>query len=1325
MGYILAVFSVFSWIMIKDTNGLSVNIYPTPALVEVGDSLEFSSTITKTDNESWKSFEFFVNSGALAAPCGGMFKKFNTCFDAFGCPFGFNFNCNFTHFNLRINNVNASLLRWSIFARVTMESNEIIPSNTLQIPVKVPLQGVSLTPNGTTTTMEKTTQVFQCFAKSFPISSLRWKLNDSLLPTLSPPKSTIDTITSTFTYIADKDDNEKTLSCSAIYGSTLFTGNAVINVLYRPTIDVSPKHNPYNVLENTTNLQFICNVTGANPAVSSLRWNKDDTLVSANAIYDIPTIRRSHAGRYTCNATNSVGSSDPFSAVIQLYVLYGIEIDSIIKRKPTEGNDVSISCSGKSYPAITDKDVTWTKENNATFNMNGIRLLMKKIQKLDKGIYICSVVINLIPTVGEPLNVTGRTTVEVDVLYVPTVTISPNYTQYNVIENTTNLQFVCSVLDANPTVTSFIWYKNGSKINGFNGTNYTIPTVHRTNNGRYTCAATNSVGASMSLSTVNLSVLYGIEIDTITKEKPIEGTRLTVICSGQSYPAMTDGDVTWTKQNNVTFNLKGKRLVIDNTNRLDSGTYVCSVVIKLIPTTGQPISVAGRTTVEVDVIYVPTVTISPNYTQYKVIENTTNLQFVCSVIDANPTVTSYNWYKDGSKINDFHGNTYTIPTVHRTNNGRYTCDATNSVGASIPSSTVNLSVLYGIELYPISKQHPTEGSQYTITCGGQSYPVMTLNDAKWSKQNNNTFRAKGLQLVISHANRLDSGTYVCTVVIQLTPTVEQPVNVSGTTSVVVDVLYRPDVAVSPEKTNPFAVKENTTDIHLTCNVTSANPAVKSYTWYKDGVKVLEDNTYTIPTVSRSHTGSYTCDATNIVGSSDPSTIQLNVLYGVSLRLSDADVSINETESWELACIGDGNPLPELAFAYIYNSTTVGEQNSNVTSIKVENANCMDTGLYMCSGNNTIGEPVFLSANIKVFCTPRTYNNVNIQDIFINGTDATLNISTTFISYPLSNMVWYRELPSGNLTDLRSEFMRSTMQSHLPYETISILQKDQLEQDEFGIYLVQASNIHGSFLLRYRVISKRAPDSPTNITAKCDITSIRVTWISRFNGGENQTFRVNYVNNNSNKTTSKGGINDKGENEIINEDNESFTPDTLYSISLVAENVFGSTTSTEIANCKTKTNQEYDQHVSQAFIGGISGSISSLLIVVFVIGGLYLWRRRKGSDGDKEPIKSDSKETDEDEEGLKANPLYVTSGDASKEDVGPVYGVVKKQKHNRKNITCDENNDEGPVYSQVQKSNTHGKQKQKEKQAKKASKHEKCNDIELASNNGWSFHMMMT
>ncbi|VDI55690.1 Hypothetical predicted protein, partial [Mytilus galloprovincialis] len=73
----------------------------------------------------------------------------------------------------------------------------------------------------------------------------------------------------------------------------------------------------------------------------------------------------------------------------------------------------------------------------------------------------------------------------------------------------------------------------------------------------------------------------------------------------------------------------------------------------------------------------------------------------------------------------------------------------------------------------------------------------------------------------------------------------------------------------------------------------------------------------------------------------------------------------------------------------------------------------------------------------------------------------------------------------------------------------------------------------------------------------------------------------------------------------------------------------------------------------------------------------------------------SKDTEveqDDDDGLKENPLYVTSGQTRDTDNGPLYSEVKKPKKGRP----VENKDETAFYSQVEKTVKKGKQKKKEK-----------------------------
>lgn len=81
-----------------------------------------------------------------------------------------------------------------------------------------------------------------------------------------------------------------------------------------------PTHNPYNILENTTNIELVCLVIDANPAATSYKWYKDSSIVSTMAIFKIPVIKKSHVGSYVCEAINIIGPSRG-SAVVKINIL--------------------------------------------------------------------------------------------------------------------------------------------------------------------------------------------------------------------------------------------------------------------------------------------------------------------------------------------------------------------------------------------------------------------------------------------------------------------------------------------------------------------------------------------------------------------------------------------------------------------------------------------------------------------------------------------------------------------------------------------------------------------------------------------------------------------------------------------------------------------------------------------------------------------------------------------------------------------------------------------------------------------------------------------
>ena len=80
-----------------------------------------------------------------------------------------------------------------------------------------------------------------------------------------------------------------------------------------------------------------------------------------------------------------------------------------------------------------------------------------------------------------------------------------------VVENVT-LKLVCQVLEANPTVNSFSWYKGSSTTPIGLLSNFSISKVIRTNSGEYRCEGSNGIGQN-GVDSVYVNVLCKYQLN--------------------------------------------------------------------------------------------------------------------------------------------------------------------------------------------------------------------------------------------------------------------------------------------------------------------------------------------------------------------------------------------------------------------------------------------------------------------------------------------------------------------------------------------------------------------------------------------------------------------------------------------------------------------------------------------------------------------------------------------------------------------------------------------------------------------------------------------
>ncbi|XP_076109522.1 uncharacterized protein LOC143078546 [Mytilus galloprovincialis] len=133
----------------------------------------------------------------------------------------------------------------------------------------------------------------------------------------------------------------------------------------------------------------------------------------------------------------------------------------------------------------------------------------------------------------------------------------------------------------------------------------------------------------------------------------------------------------------------------------------------------------------------------------------------------------------------------------------------------------------------------------------------------------------------------------------------------------------------------------------------------------------------------------------------------------------------------------------------------------------------------------------------------------------------------------------------------------------------------------------------------------------------------------YNGGQEQMFYIIVTDKDGFWQMYSTGVvgNEKG----ITKRYSLTMPAGQFNFDVFGNNSFGNATA-KGTSCGVQ-DQAKHQSGSSALVGGITGSISALLIVIFVIGVIYFIRRRHINGEDKTLIKRLSNETDEDEEVL--------------------------------------------------------------------------------------------
>ncbi|XP_063442035.1 hemicentin-1-like [Mytilus trossulus] len=290
----------------------------------------------------------------------------------------------------------------------------------------------------------------------------------------------------------------------------------------------------------------------------------------------------------------------------------------------------------------------------------------------------------------------------------------------------------------------------------------------------------------------------------------------------------------------------------------------------------------------------------------------------------------------------------------------------------------------------------------------------------------------------------------------------------------IDVLYFPNIHMKPIY-NPYNVYQNQQDVVLICEIDDANPSeAVTYKWNSPSRTVNTQN-LTIPTVTKLHNGQYSCTATNIAGTSNKATKQLNVHYGPMISNISNQHDITEGNNLIVSPIVDANPVPKFVWWTKQNDANFRYEHFVLI---INNINRKSSGNYSCYVMNTLSPSGMSEINITA---QQTFSVNVVFKPFLDSTkpyspghvtatiNSTLRLTLTVNAYPVPFIEWtFRADKDWNTCNFVT-IMSNTISNE--FGTSSSVLINNINSNNFGDYVFTARNTAGVFSRRFVVMEE--------------------------------------------------------------------------------------------------------------------------------------------------------------------------------------------------------------------------------------------------------------
>lgn len=366
-------------------------------------------------------------------------------------------------------------------------------------------------------------------------------------------------------------DHGLTLQCQLSVAEQRTQSEVHLQVQYAPKgVEILLSPSGRNILPGDL-VTLTCQVNSSYPSVTSVQWVKDGTHLKAqNRVLQLTQVSWDDAGVYTCQAGNSVGSSA--SPPVSLHIFMA-EVQVNPAGPILENQTVTLTCNTP-REAPSGLLYSWYKNHVLLEDPHSHALQLRSATRADTGFYFCEV-----------QNAQGRERsgpVSVVVSHPP---LAPELTAF--LETQAGLVGIlrCSVV-SEPLATLVLSHSGhvlasipgegdlSARFSVFSAPNslrLEIRDLEPTDSGEYTCLASNSLGNASS--TLDFQVNVARLLISPAAEV-VEGQAVTMSCRSGLSPTP---DIRFSWYLNGALFLKGpsSSLLLPTASSTDAGSYHC------------------------------------------------------------------------------------------------------------------------------------------------------------------------------------------------------------------------------------------------------------------------------------------------------------------------------------------------------------------------------------------------------------------------------------------------------------------------------------------------------------------------------------------------------------------------------------------------------------------------------------------------------------------------------------------------------------------------------------------------------------------------------